>query len=251
MNPRILFLDTENAPNIAAVWGIHDQRVSYTDIVREWFFISAQWQWLDSKKVCCVSVLDDRKAFKKDFTNDLVVVKTCHALLSDAEIVVGHNIKGHDMKKLQAKFIEYKMKPLNMPIMVDTLEWSRKFGFTSRRLADLCSKLGLEKKLMHEPGLFLKAALGDEAAIKKVVTYGLGDIPTLKQLYERLKPYSNHPNLNIWRGTGVDCCPNCSSTEFHASGYRYTKVGRVPRNECLECGKWFDAGKHDKRVRMR
>jgi hypothetical protein len=69
MNPRILFLDTENAPNIAAVWGIHDQRVSYTDIVKEWFFISAQWQWLDSKENAATSPFwTTSKAFKKDFT---------------------------------------------------------------------------------------------------------------------------------------------------------------------------------------
>jgi DNA polymerase III epsilon subunit-like protein len=251
VNPRILFLDSENAPNIAAVWGIHEQRVSYSDIVREWFFLSLQWQWNDSKKVCHASILDDKKRFKKDFTDDYHVVKTAHDLLSEAQIVVGHNIKGHDMKKLQAKFIEHKLKPLNMPLLVDTLEWSRKFGFTSRKLGDLCAKLGLEKKLQHEPGLFLKAGLGDEKAIRKVIKYGLGDIPTLRQLYERLKPYSHHPNLNLWRGTGVDCCPNCSSTKFKADGHRYTKIGRIPRNECLECGKYFDAGKHDKRVKMR
>ena len=249
--PRILFLDTENAPNIAAVWGIHDQRVSYTDIVREWFFVSCQFQWSDSKKVCHVSVLDDMKAFRKDFTNDYIVVKTCHELLKDAEIVVGHNIKGHDMKKLQAKFIEYKMKPINMPQMVDTLEWARKFGFTSRKLSDLCSKLGLEKKLVHEPGLFLKAALGDVEAIKKVVTYGRGDIPTLRQLYERLKPYSKHPNLNLWRGEGVECCPKCSSTNFQSRGFRMTTTGKYPSYQCQDCGGWFQSGKSAKRVRMR
>lgn len=251
IGPRILFFDSENAPNIVAAWGIHEQRINYSDIVREWFFISIQWQWGNSKKVCHSSLLDDAKRFRKDFTDDYHVVKTAHELLSESDIVVGHALKRHDMKKLQAKFIEHKLPPLNMPQLVDTLEWARKFGFTSKKLGDLCTKLGLEKKLTHDPGLFLKAGLGDVAAIKKVITYGLGDIPTLKQLYERLKPYSHHPNLNLWRGTNVDCCPSCGCTEFEASGYRYTKVGRVPRNRCKSCSKWFDAGKHDKRVKMR
>lgn len=254
MEPKILFLDTENAPNIATVWGIHEQRISYKDILHEWWLISGQWSWNNSKQINSVSVLDDKKRFKKNFRDDYHVVKTLHGVISQADIIVGHHIKGHDLKKIQAKIIEYKLPPLKMPLIVDTYQWSRSFGFTSKKLGDLCEKLDLEKKLSHEPGLFLKAAMGNVKAIKDIVTYGLGDIPTVRDLYYALRPYApNHPNMNHWRGDGVTCCPSCSGEEYKKDGYSYTKTTKTQRYECLseKCGKRFSDGKSIKRVIMR
>lgn len=152
VGPQILYMDTENAPNIATVWGIHDQKISYKDIIHEWFLISGQWSWNDSKKINTVSLLDDPKRFKKNFRDDYHVVSTLRDVISEADIVVGHNINGHDLKKIQAKIIEYRLQPLKIPLIIDTYTWAKKYGFTSRKLGDLCDKLGLEKKLSHEPG---------------------------------------------------------------------------------------------------
>ncbi len=185
--PRVLYFDSENAPNLAVVWDIHEQRISYKDLVQHWFFISIQWSWDDSDKVSAYSLLNDTERFKRDYTDDYAVVKKAHEIISKADIIVGHNIKGHDLKKLQAKIIEHKLPPLKIPLIVDTYTWSKKHGFTSRKLGDLCSKLGLVDKLSHEPGLFLQAALGNAKAIRKIVKYGIGDIPTVRELYKRFR----------------------------------------------------------------
>lgn len=254
VGPKVLYLDTENSPNIAAVWGIHDQKLYYSDIVpgMEWFLISAQWSWDDSKQINSVSILDEPKRFKRNFRDDYHVVKTIHKLLSEADIVVGHHIKGHDLKKIQAKIIEHRLPPLKIPLIVDTYQWSKTFGFTSRKLKDLCSKLDLTQKLTHDPGVFIRAAFGDKKSIANIVTYGLGDIPTLRDLYHRLKPYApNHPNHNLFRGDQIQCCPRCSSNDFTASGWRYTSTGKFQRYKCKECGHWFSSGKSVKRVIMR
>lgn len=214
---RILLLDTENAPNYAVTWGIHEQRLRYADIEQEWFFLSAQWQFMDENKVSYVSILNDVKRFIKDHTNDYIVVKKIHDLLQSCDVVVGHNIKRHDLAKFEAKMIEHDLPPIDMPYIVDTLTWARKFGFTSRKLGDLCSKLGLVSKLDHEPGIFKLAGRGDVKSIRKIVRYGIGDIPTLKALYLRLRPYiKNHPNHNKFKN--YPCCPSCGSVKFHKRG---------------------------------
>ncbi len=249
---NVLFLDSENAPNVGIFWGIHDQRISYQDIIHGWFMLSCQWSWNDSKQINTVSILDDKKRFKKNFRDDFHVIRTIRDVISEADIIVGHHVKGHDLKKINAKIIEYGLEPIRMPLIVDTLQWARQFGFTSRKLGDLCEKLDLTKKLSHEPGLFLKAALGDPQAIKDIVTYGIGDIPTLRELYYALRPYApSHPNMNLFRADGVKCCPKCSSNSFQARGFAYTNVGKFQRFRCNECKGWFKSGKSIKRVEMR
>lgn len=252
MGPNMLYLDTENAPNVAVTWGIHEQRISYKDIIHEWFLISGQWSWNDSPKVNTVSILDDKKRFKNNFRDDYHVVKTIRDVISEADIVVGHHIKGHDLKKINAKIIEYGIEPIRMPLIVDTYQWAKNYGFTSKKLGDLCTKLDLTEKLSHSPGVFLLAATGDKKAIREIVEYGIGDVPTLRELYYTLRPYApNHPNMNIYRGDGIECCPKCSSTEFTAQGFKFTTVGKFQKFQCKECGSWFASGKSVKRVVMR
>lgn len=252
VGPDILFLDTENGPNVATVWGIHDQRLSYRDIVHEWFLISAQWSWNDSPKVNTVSLLDDKKRFKDNFRDDYHVVKTVRDVISEADIVVGHHIKGHDLKKINAKIIEYGIEPIKMPLIVDTYQWSRNFGFTSKKLGDLCTKLDLTEKLSHAPGIFLLAAFGDRKAIREIVEYGIGDIPTLRELYYKIRPYApNHPNMNLYRGDGVRCCPKCNGDNYIANGFRYTNVGKFQKYQCKNCKAFFSDGKSIKRVMNR
>ena len=252
MTPRILFLDTENAPNLVCTWGIHEQRVSDTDIIHDWFFLSGQWSWNDSKQVNVVSILDNKTRFKKNFRDDYHVVKTISDVIREAHIVVGHNLKGHDWPKLLAKIAEYEITPLPQVMLVDTLDWARRFGFTSRKLSYLCRKLSLQEKLTHSPGAFVKAAMGDQKAIKDIVDYGRGDVPTLRQLYHKLKPYAHsHPNMNLWRGDGVECCPRCGSTEFKKDGCKYNLTTVRQQFACHSCGHKFTSVKSIKTVGMK
>ena len=238
---RILLLDTENAPNYGSFWGIHEQHIRYGDIEQEWFFISAQWKFLGEKTVQTVSVLDDVKTFIRDHTNDKVVVKKVHQLLQECDVVVGHNIIGHDLKKLWAKFIEYRLEPIDMPYIVDTLVWVRKYGFTSRKLADLCTKLSLTPKLEHDRGIFQKAGRGDVISIRKTVRYGKGDVPTLEELYLLIRPYAKHPNENAFKN--YPCCPKCGSVKFQSRGKR--DGHGVNRFQCAvpACRAWFTENK--------
>lgn len=251
---KFLFLDIETLPNIVASWGIHDVRINYTDILpdQEWSILSVQWTWDKSKKINSFSVLDDEKRFKKSVRDDYSVVKKIHELISEADVIVGHNIKNFDLKKIQAKIIEHRLPPLKIPLVIDTYAWSRSFGFTSRKLRDLCKKLKLSEKLTHEPGAFLKAALGDKDAIKNIVTYGIGDVPTLRELYFVLRPYApNHPNQNLFRGKDIEGCSRCGHNEYIASGFKMTTVGKFQRYQCKGCGHWFQGKKAIKRVNLR
>ena len=250
VGPRVLYLDTENTPKLAAVWKIHDTNVSYPDVFQDFFIISGQWAWGDSDKVNTISVIDKNK----DYKNDKVVIQTIVNAINECDILVGHNIKNHDLKNIKARMAKHGISPYKQPVIVDTLELARKFGFTSKKLGDLCKFLDLKnQKDTHEPGAFLRAALGDKDSIRDIVRYGKKDIPTVREVFKVLRPYADNlqMNNNLYRGDGVECCPACGHEEFKKSGYRYTRVGKVQRYKCLSCGKWFDDGKTIKSVKMR
>lgn len=248
--PNILFYDTETSPMILASFGLFDQNHSYTDVYQDWFMICAQWSWNDSSKVEVASVLDDMKAFKLDHTNDYHVIKNLHDQISNADIIVAHNGDRFDWRKFMAKVIEHRLPPIRKPYMVDTLKAARKFGFSSNKLADLNTKLGIVNKLDHQKGLWPKAAMGDEEAIRAIIKYGKGDIPALRQLYKVMLPYmDNHPNLNNF--FDGDCCPNCGSKHFQKRGVESAKVNSYQRYCCMDCGKWFRGKQVISKVNMR
>lgn len=252
--PAILFWDTETAPLIGCHWGLYEQNISYPNVIQDWFIISAAWKWQGSKKTNSVSVLDDPKRFLKNHADDYYVVKAVHDAISEADIIVAHNNDGFDYKKFMARVIYHKLPPIKRLLMVDTLKEARRYAFSSRKLDDLCSHLSLARKLQNEPGLWPRAASGDKGAIRAIVRYNNRDIPPLEQLYDRLLPYMpRHPNHNLFRGDGVECCPNCGSTVFKKKGFRYTSVGKFQSFECQnkKCRARFQSGKTVKRVSMR
>jgi len=244
---KILFLDTENAPCYGCFWGIHDQNIKYADVEQDWFLLSAQWSWNDEKKVHTISVLDDPKQFVDDhYKADKIVVKKIAELMAEADVVVGHNFKGHDLKKIKAKIAEHRLPALDIPDIVDTYQWSREFGFTSRKLGDLCKKLELTQKLGHVPGVFKLAGRGDVKAIREIIRYGKGDIPTLRELYEALRPYAkNAPNQNKFKK--YPCCPRCASVKLQKRGIR----NGVQRHSCFSCGASFSDTLNKKKITVR
>ena len=189
---NILYMDEETSMMLAGVFGLYDQNIQFDNVVQDWFIISAQWAWNDGK-VESISVLDDPEAFKKDHTNDDVVVRKLHELLYKADLVVFHNGNAFDMKKFNARAIKLGLEPIMEVKTFDTLlEARRKFKFTSNKLGDLCKILDVEdRKLKPDvPNAWIKATMGDPEAIKSIVTYGEGDIPTLREIFKKIVPWS-------------------------------------------------------------
>ena len=251
-SPRILFYDTETAPAIVASFGLYNQNHSYSQVYQDWFFLCAQWAWDHENKVHSKSIIDDPWAFKEDHTNDFYVVKALYEQIEKADIIVAHNNDGFDWRRFMTKVVEHNLPPIKMPHMVDTLKEARNFAFLSNKLGDLNIKLGLKAKLDTSPGLWPRAATGDVEAIEKIVKYGRGDIPALRSLYHRLRPYmKNHPNFNVFKKE--DCCPNCGSVQFQCRGFQSSKTMTYQRYQCSNpsCGKWFKGRAPVQKANMR
>jgi len=252
--PKLLFYDSEISEIIGGFYApLYETHTTYDRVIQDWFIISAQWSWGDGK-VESFSVAKNLELYHKHFSTpikdlkkipdfDEAVVKKIHALFSEADIIIFHNGDKFDMKKFNARAAQYGLDPIPETKTIDTLKIARKyFSFTSNKLGDLCEILNVKyRKLSPRQGDFFAAATGDISAVKRIEKYGKGDIPTLRDIYKKLRPYAKtHPNMNLYCNTECNC-PKCSSPNLEKRGERYLANSRVQRYKCKDCGSWSSA----------
>jgi len=235
--PRILFIDVESAPVLGSVWRLFKQNVGLNQIERDWYLLSYAAKWADEDYVY---YSDKRGSW--DNEDDKGLLEEIWMLLDRADIVIGHNMRNFDHKKINARFMHNDMKPPRPYRIVDTLEMAkRSFGFTSNKLAYLTDKLcKTYKKLEHGqfPGfeLWKECLLGNPDAWSEMAEYNKYDVLSLQELYEKLRPWDNRsPNVNTYySGVSVRC--NCGSENLQHSGYWHTNLSKFDQFTCQDCG---------------
>ena len=230
--------------------------LNWKDIKRPVTIFCVAWQWLDQPIISSTSVLNDMDRFEDCYWDDYIVIKTIHALIEEADVIIAHNGDGFDWKMFAGRCLYHGFPSPKKPLMIDTLKIARKeFRLESNTLGYLCKFLGVEDK-MHSPN-WDKIAQGDIEEIQTAVRYCRGDIRALRGVYEKLRPYaSNHPNLNvILQGVHHHTCPKCSHWDQKPRGYLYTKAGKYRRFQCNiasgGCGGWSQSKKNLTKVDLR
>ena len=247
--PKILYIDIENSRMIVEfeTYSLYNiDRIPPKCVVHDWYITCAAWGWLNAKtkkieKIETVAV-NDFKTYKKDFRDDRLLVKKLHQVLSEADLIVGHNSDSFDIKKINYKFIKYGLPAIDLPPTVDTLKAAKKYArATSNSLYFLAREFGVPMKVNLQPGVMHAADSGCEKSLKKLVDYNKGDIRSGASLYFKLLPYiKNHPTIDKIMGVNVDKdrpnCQNCGSSKVQSNGVRVTKSGRYRRYKCNDCG---------------
>lgn len=234
--PKILLIDVESAPALTATHTLWPNGISYKSIVQDWFLICACWKWLGEKKIYSSQI--------KNETEDKKVADDLAKVWAEADIVIGHNHKKFDSRKLQSRLIFHHLPPLANTPLVDTLLEVRK---TSAEISNRLDYLGIhligEKKRETGQELWLKAMKGNKEvqALTDMVRYCKQDVNLLEKVYLRLRPYmKTHPHLGVLRGHDRDrSCHKCESTRLQNRGTYVTAAGLTKqRMVCTECGSW-------------
>lgn len=251
--PNILYLDIENSQMIVEfpTYSLYNiDRIHPKFIKHDWYITCAAWAWLDNTNqkvgnIEGVKVSDFKSAYKKDFRDDLGVVKRLHEVMSQADLIVGHNSDSFDIKKINYKFIKYGLEPLDLPPTVDTLKSARKYArSSSNSLYYLAKEFNVPLKVDLGSGIMHAADRGCSSSLDKLFKYCKGDIKAGASLYFKLLPYiKNHPNINRILGIqkkatpkSIKACGSCGSKRIIRNGYRATKTGRKQRYICQDCG---------------
>lgn len=236
---RILILDIETAPILANVWKTWKENVGLEQIRADWYILSFSAKWLGERKVM---YFDQSKA--ADIENDLPLMVKLHELLEEADMVVAHNGRRFDLKKINVRFFTHGLPPPSPYVIIDTLEIvKRHFAFTSNRLAYLTDTYCVEhKKRSHAkfPGftLWKECLAGNKEAWREMKLYNIDDVRSLEEFYLKVRPWAEgHPNVAAFDEPTKPTCPKCGGDVIQ-KGYRRVQTGMYPRFRCNDCGGW-------------
>lgn len=232
---KILLVDIEWKPTKAYVWKAWDESIFPEKIIEHGGLLCVGVKWFGEKET---------EVFTEWEHGHQEMVRAIHTLLSEAEAVVTYNGDKYDLRKLEGEFLLAGLPPPPPPTSIDCLKAVKKFGFFMNRLGFVAPFLGLGSKLEHEGmALWTKVDKGDPRAQKKMAKYCAQDVILLEKLYKKIRPYiRNHPHTGKTKGIA---CGACNSTRLQSRGVRRTKMFKIQRIQCQDCGSWSD-GKREK-----
>jgi uncharacterized protein YprB with RNaseH-like and TPR domain len=170
----------------------------------------------------------------------LVVVKRLREIFQDVDILIGHNSKRFDTKKLNARLMYHGLEPLPSGIIqLDTLTEIKKIAaFSSNRLDYLGKHLTNGGKKETSKGLWLRVLKGDKKAVEEMLVYNKQDVQVLEDVYLKIRPYiKQHPHIGVLHGENRQhSCQRCGSTNLKGNRERFTAAGvKKIQKQCGDC----------------
>jgi len=239
--PKILLWDLETSPNIVTSWGLWvNGGLSHENIIQERTIICGSWKWLGRPGIYSTAIDPAHPA------NDLPVVKSLHAVLSQADAIVAHNGDQFDLKWFNTRAVYHGLLPIPPVVQIDTKKLAKlKFRFNSNRLDYLAQFFKIGKKIKTEFGLWKECMAGDQKALARMVRYNRHDIVLLEGVYLKLAPFIP-AKINTRLFTARETCQNCGSQKTQHRGFSYTSSHKYQRLQCTSCGNWSRSQKAEK-----
>ena len=230
---KILLLDIETSPVIAHVWGLWQQNVGLSQIVKSGEVLCWAAKWVGESEVYF--------AKKHHSTTKKMLVKL-HKLLDVADAVVTYNGSKFDLPILNGEFAKLGLHPPAPAKSIDLLSVVKsKFRFPSNKLAYVAPALGVGNKMGnsgHE--LWVKCMAGDEDAWREMESYNIQDTILLEGLFEKLRPWIK--GIVAPSTAGELSCRSCGGKHLHSRGFAVTSVSKFQRYQCQDCGSWGRSG---------
>ena len=207
--PKVLLLDIETSQMEGKFWDLKiNGYIPHHRITKPSFVIcySAEWLFQDG-------MMNDRVTSQEAIMrDDKRVLQSAWDLLDMADIVIGHNVKKFDVKKLNSRFFIHKMLPPRPYKMIDTLVESRKaFAHASHKLDFISQLISNKKKIKTDIELWDDCEAGDFDRLVEMQTYCDEDVYLLQEAYIEIRPWiKSHPNLALFTHTSDSNAPfNC------------------------------------------
>lgn len=244
---KVLFFDIETSIPKVYTYGLYDQNISIANVIEHPRMIAFTAKWLGKKKVY---------AYSEYHQSRTEMLKALHALLDEADLVVGWNSKRFDVRWVNSEFMVDKMLPPSPYKQLDLMqETKRNARFLSNKLDYISDRLLNDKKLEYNMAkMWIKVDNPEtsEAERKKewnaMMRYAKKDTALLEPLYQELLPWLRLPHPVH---QGDDKCRNCGSEDLEKRGLARTLNGVYQRYQCRSCGSWSRGTKREPSTNMR
>ena len=240
--PKILFLDVEVQGSVNIAFPRFKANISPDAVLSEPYLLTYAANWLheDENQILCEGINDWYIFTEGQPHNDIFLVEALYELLDEADIVIAHNA-GFDVGQINARFAYHGIDPPSPYKVICTLQGLRKYFKLPANSLDASTKyFELERKHKHEGiKLWVDCYKGDEDAFERMKEYNRGDIPTLRQLYMKIRPFmQNHPNVGLYYNDDKIRCNTCGSDVMikQDSKYAYTNLSKFETYRCDNCG---------------
>lgn len=233
---RILYIDVENAPCIAAVFGRFNINLTQNNIIENGGqIISAVWMWEGSDKLHGV-IMTPEEAKNRD---DSRVIANIYEAIENSDIIVAQNGDRFDLPKFKTRCIVNGFPPPKKLRTVDTLKIAKQLGFPSNRLDALGDYLGVGRKIENSGiSLWIECLKGNKKALDEMYEYNKQDVLLLRDVYMKIRAYdARHPNLGNYYNDENSRCTVCGSTNVYQTGNSvFTQVSEYSEVQCNNCG---------------
>lgn len=236
---KVLVFDVETLPLVAYAWKVWDENISDAQIIKDWCILSWSAKWLHDDKIMS-DVLTKREALTR---NDERLIENFWLLLNDADVVIAHNGKRFDIKKVNTRFWKHKMKKPSSYKVIDTLTAVKSvFSLNHNGQNAIAKFLEIDEKLNTDFALWRACDQGNVEALQYMVDYNEQDVRMLEEIYLSMREWiPNHPNLKVYQGV-IEGCPVCLHDNYEDIGYYTADVNRYKEHRCLNCGNvWHDS----------
>lgn len=237
---RILILDVERLPGITRQYwwdrgDLKNRYVHYETVERSPRTTIVCAKWHDSPDIIQLAEWD--KGGRKRF------LRRVHSLMSQADIIIGHNLDQADVPWLAGDLlIEGKLPPLPPFKTIDTLKILRrkfKSGAPFKSLDAICQILELPAKTDRYDREAMERAVNEKSVEdrERLIAYCASDVVATQALWEWLAKHNpNPPALFVDGKDSLTTCHRCGhDTEPIARRY-VANVLTYSMRRCTECG---------------
>lgn len=241
-SPRILIFDIESAPMQAFVWKRYKESVSLDQTISESFMLCWSAKWLYEEDVMG-DCLTPQEAVGED---DRRIVDSLYKLVNTADILVAYNGRNFDIPYMNQRFLVYGYPPYVPTHIIDPYETAKSvFRFSSNKMDHIATELGLQNKIKTDFDLWRGCMMGQEDALKDMLTYNKQDVVVLEEIYCQMLPWiKNHPNLSNYF-EDKERCVKCGSEKYtKLNRFFYTPSGKYELYRCNSCGAIFRGKKN-------
>jgi hypothetical protein len=242
---RTLYFDIETTPNLALVWSVGKQHVSYESIFKEKKVSCICYNWEGSNKVHKLKMnLSKHDLLAYDDDADKEMLKEFIEIYKTADVAVGHNAIKFDIGTISARLIKHGLPPIEPIILDDSYLQSTGIRFNCHKLDYLSRYLGLGQKASHPYQDWVDIMHGWSEALDRQVKYCARDVIMAKDVWNRLKPYVKSKfNQSVYY-ENPELCPSCGSKLVKDGTRKTLRLGIKQQYECTGCGKKILTGKN-------